>query len=285
MFSKSFYFLLACLLTFLVLLFFFSTGFYEETLCSNRSSLHSVTENNFPSKIVDEYREPTWFHSWTKAHEKGPGLHKYSKYFYPYSRHFGKFRNKKPVVMEIGVQSGGSTRMWLDYFGPGLQYYGFDIDPNCTKYASPDEGIRIFIVDQSDETQLEIATKDLPAPDIVIDDGGHYMKQQIITFQVLYPKLKSGGVYLCEDLHSSYMRHYGGGYKSPNSFVEYSKNWVDFLNARHDESHINRFSYEHKTMGGVAFYDSMVFVEKMAMADQSWERVTVGTDWMPNVWT
>ncbi len=32
-----------------------------------------------------------------------------------------------------GVQSGGSIGMWQQYFGPGLQYYGVDINYLCAE--------------------------------------------------------------------------------------------------------------------------------------------------------
>ena len=41
--------------------------------------------------------------------------------------------------------------------------------------------------------------------DIIVDDGGHSMKQQITSFTYLLPKVRSGGVYIIEDLQTSYM--------------------------------------------------------------------------------
>ena len=32
-------------------------------------------------------------------------------------------------MLEIGVQSGGSSRIWSQYFGKRLNYTGFDINP------------------------------------------------------------------------------------------------------------------------------------------------------------
>jgi hypothetical protein len=53
----------------------------------------------------------------------------------------------------------------------------------------------------------------IPNVDILIDDGGHTMKQQIVTFEVLFDHVKQDGVYLVEDLHPSYWKEFGGGYK------------------------------------------------------------------------
>jgi hypothetical protein len=46
--------------------------------------------------------------------------------------------------------------------------------------------------------------------DIIIDDGGHTMNQQITSLTHLWHAVKPGGVYFCEDLQTSYMREYGG---------------------------------------------------------------------------
>jgi len=83
-------------------------------------------------------------------------------------------------MVEIEVQSGGSTYMWQDYFGKGLDYYGLDINPNCKQFARP--GITILMVDQSNATQLRDVIRQVPIPDIVLDDGGHSMDQQISMY-------------------------------------------------------------------------------------------------------
>ena len=38
--------------------------------------------------------------------------------------------------------------------------------------------------------------------DILIDDGGHKMEQQIVSFEELWPLVKDRDVYLVEDLHT-----------------------------------------------------------------------------------
>ena len=43
-------------------------------------------------------------------------LHKWIHYFDIYEKHFQKFQNKNPVILEIGVQNGGSLDMWNYYF-------------------------------------------------------------------------------------------------------------------------------------------------------------------------
>lgn len=85
---------------------------------------------------------------WFQSHREGPGVWKWMHYFEIYHRYFRKFVGKEVHVMEIGVYSGGSLRMWKDYFGPGCRVYGVDIEPACEAYR--DDRTEIFIGDQSD---------------------------------------------------------------------------------------------------------------------------------------
>jgi hypothetical protein len=81
-----------------------------------------------------------------------------------------------------------------------------DIDPRC-KELEKDMPIKILIGDQCDINLYQ----DIPDLDIIVDDGGHTMIQQNTTFNFLFPRLKPGGVYLCEDTHTSYWAPWGGG--------------------------------------------------------------------------
>jgi len=56
-------------------------------------------------------------------------MHKWIHYFDIYERHFSRFRNAAPVILEIGVFGGGSLAMWKEYFGPSAQVLGLDINP------------------------------------------------------------------------------------------------------------------------------------------------------------
>ena len=59
------------------------------------------------------------------------------------------------------------------------------------------------------------------------------MLQQIVSFEELFDHVKPDGTYLCEDIHTSYWMNYGGGYKRRGSFIEYSKNFIDYIHAYH----------------------------------------------------
>lgn len=197
--------------------------------------------------------------SWFESHD-GRLVQKWMHYFEAYDRHFARFRGTDVVVLEIGVSQGGSIEMWKDYFGPGLRYFGIDIDPRCAQFEEP--GVEIFIGSQSDPDFLQSVADRIPPIDIVIDDGGHTMRQQHVTFDVLFDRVKDGGVFLVEDLHTSFMADFGGGYRRRGTFIERTKSLVDSLNAYHSEQRGFVPDEYSRTITSLHFYDSMLFIEK-----------------------
>jgi hypothetical protein len=202
---------------------------------------------------------------------EGRLVHKWKHYFEIYDRHFSRFRGRPITLVEFGVSQGGSLQMWRDYFGEQAQLVGVDINPACKQLEEP--GTRIFIGDQQDRSFLRSIARELPSIDILIDDGGHTMEQQIATYEELFPQVSARGVYLIEDLHTSYWKNYGGGYKARRSFIEYSKDFIDQLNAWH--SHQRRrlqVSDFTRTVHSLHYYDSVLVIEKRPMAEPTHER-------------
>lgn len=187
-------------------------------------------------------------------------IHKWAHYFDVYDRHFSRFRGKDIHILEIGVSQGGSLQMWKEYFGPNAKIYGVDINPQCKTLE--EENIKIFIGSQSDPQFLNDLKKSIPKVDILIDDGGHTMEQQIVTYKVMFDHIKDNGVYLCEDLHTSYWLKFGGGYKRRGTFIEYSKNFIDYLNAHHSEQKGLKVNSFTDSVDSIHYYDSILVLEK-----------------------
>lgn len=187
-------------------------------------------------------------------------IHKWNHYFDIYERHFNRYRNKPLVIMEIGVFHGGSLQMWKDYFGNQVSIYGIDINPDCKSLE--EDNISIHIGSQTDRSFLRKLKNEIPPIDIFIDDGGHTMEQQRITFEEMYDHVKEDGIYLCEDTHTSYIMEYGGGLKRRGTFIEYSKNLIDHLNAYHSRQSNFQVSSFTKSADSIHFYDSIVVIEK-----------------------
>lgn len=191
---------------------------------------------------------------------KNRQINKWTHYFEVYEKHFARYRNKELTILEIGVFQGGSLQLWKSYFGPRAKIYGIDINPACKQLE--EENISIFIGSQSDRQFLKDVKNKIPPVDILIDDGGHTMLQQIITFEELFGHIKEDGVFLCEDLHTSYWLEYGGGHKRSGTFIEYSKNFIDLLNAYHSEQQSLQPTKFTESVDSLHFYDSILVIEK-----------------------
>jgi cephalosporin hydroxylase len=197
---------------------------------------------------------------YTKSHRS---VEKLAHYLEIYDRHFQKYRDTECVIVEVGVFKGGSLQMWKDYFGSKCKIIGVDIDESVKQFE--EEQISIEIGSQSDREFWKRFKEKYPKVDIFIDDGGHTMEQQIITFEEMFSHISTEGIYLCEDLHTSYWERYGGGYKKPDTFIEYSKNFIDYINAWYSENKLlqeNEYTY---SMQSLHYYDSVLVIEKRKM--------------------
>lgn len=186
-------------------------------------------------------------------------LHKWCHYFDIYERHFSRFVNEKPTILEIGVFGGGSLNMWKNYFGHDANIVGIDINPDCKQYEQ--ENVEIFIGSQDDEKLLNSILQKYPSIDMVLDDGSHIMSHMLKSFEILYPKISESGVYIVEDTHTCYWEEYGGGLGDPGSFIEFAKKKIDEINAVHSR---NKLPVTNFTKGtdAICFYDSVVVFEK-----------------------
>ncbi|WP_078394697.1 class I SAM-dependent methyltransferase [Shouchella patagoniensis] len=203
-------------------------------------------------------------------------IHKWMHYFDIYERHFERFVGQEVNILEIGVSHGGSLQMWKDYFGEKANIVGIDIDPRCKSFE--EEQVNIIIGDQGDREFWGEIKSSLPTFDIIIDDGGHHMHQLKISYEEMFPALSPNGVYLLEDLHTSYEWEYGGGYNEPNSFIEYSKKLIDNLHAwysRDPQLEVNPFTTSTWSM---SYYDSVLVIEKRPKT-QPHHRMTGTPSW------
>ena len=195
---------------------------------------------------------------------QGRFIHKWLHYFEIYDRHLAKFRNRPLRMLEIGVSQGGSLQMWKQYFGPQAHIIGCDLNPRCLDLVEPQ--IEIMIGDQGDRVFLKKMIDQIGTVDILLDDGGHTMDQQRATFEEMFSMISPHGVYLCEDMHTSYWSDYGGGFRNRKSFIEYTKDLVDDLNAWHSrDAESLKTSDFTRTAHSIHFYDSVVVIEKRPM--------------------
>lgn len=189
----------------------------------------------------------------------GKRLHKWLHYFDIYERHFARFRDRPIKMLEIGVHGGGSLDMWKAYLHPDSTIVGIDIQPECAQYAS--KNVEIHIGSQDDAEFLTEVADQYGQFDIVLDDGSHVNSHVIKTFEVLYPRVVSDGVFMVEDMHTSYWPKFGGGLRREGTFIEFAKNKIDEINASHVRGDFEATDVS-RTTDSIAFYDSVVVFEK-----------------------
>jgi hypothetical protein len=119
-----------------------------------------------------------------------------------YEQYLELYRDLPVRFLEIGIGSGASVKMWDEYFThPDAELYFLDSNNHT---GLDNKRVKTFIGDQQDRSTLEKMLSNFGPLHIVIDDGGHMMGQQQVSFGVLFPKMQTGGIYFIEDLHTSY---------------------------------------------------------------------------------
>lgn len=189
----------------------------------------------------------------------GRNVYKWMHYLEIYERHFAQFLNTPVKMLEIGVFKGGSLEMWREYFGDDATIFGIDIDPDCANRVRPPNQVRIG--SQDDPGFLRSVISEMGAPDIILDDGSHIGRHQRISFDTLFPMLKYGGVYVIEDLHTSYWKKwFKGGYRRSGTAVAHIKEMIDDLHAWYHNHPTTTPAKDE--IGAIHIYDSIVVIEK-----------------------
>jgi hypothetical protein len=127
-----------------------------------------------------------------------------------YEARLERFSNQPITLFELGVNTGGSLQMWAEFF-PAATIVGADVADLSHMDFGPQ--IRFRQGDPSDSLFLHRLIEEFGRPDVIIDDATHRWDHQIGTLQFLYPILAPGGVYVVEDIDTSfgsYERRFAG---------------------------------------------------------------------------
>lgn len=130
--------------------------------------------------------------------------HKTDKVTHGYLTHYDDLlepiRDDEFEMLEIGVHRGASIRMWHEYFSAahivGIDSKEIELPGNLPRYT--------FVQgSQADWTFLNKLGNEHDFR-LIVDDGSHFWGHQTFTFKMLFPKLETGGIYICEDIQTSY---------------------------------------------------------------------------------
>lgn len=200
--------------------------------------------------------------------DKASRSHFYTKY---YDFFFSPYRNKDIKLLEIGIASGASLRMWKEYFTTAI-IYGIDVSDGYKIYE--EERINVLTGDQSNVESLNKIISNIGNMDIIIDDGSHVSAHQILSFKTLFPAVKPGGFYVIEDLHTSYQKNFL--VNSPKPATEMLKSLIDDVNMRGKSNHSNKdlatkrltedkieLTYYEKSIEFIFFAQGICFIKKV----------------------
>jgi len=206
------------------------------------------------------------------AHE-GRSIYKWTDYLTAYDEQLERFRPGFPLeggghrplrLLELGVLHGGSLQLWRSYFGPDAAIWGIDINPLCAAVDDPDLEVRIG--SQADPEFLEGVVAEMGGVDLVIDDGSHVAKHQRASFELLFPLLTDGGLYVVEDTQTSFWWDYGGGYRRRGSFLALTKDLIDDMHSHYHGHRQKSPVHADRWVPKLTIYDGMVVIQKKARA-------------------
>jgi len=178
---------------------------------------------------------------------------KYDSYFPVYETLLKKYVDRDVTIVEVGIFNGGSLFMWRKFLGPKARIIGIDLNPDARDWEK--HGFEIFIGDQSSDKFWSELFQKIGKVDVVIDDGGHTNKQQIITSHHAIQNINDDGLLIVEDVHTSYFREFGN--PSRYSFINFAYRLVDGVNSRSGSLRRRCASYSSRVYS-VTFFESIV---------------------------
>ena len=177
-----------------------------------------------------------------------------------YEKYLKDYRDKEIKLLEIGVDKGDSLRLWREYF-TNAKICGIDIKQKDFNI----DGVDILCGDQSDHEFLKSIVEKYKNFDIIIDDGSHVSKHIIKSLEFLFNYLKQNGLYIIEDLQTSYMPRFGGSrfnLKKNKTSMNYLKSLTDSINYEHNDKPFFKRKKFDGSVKYMHFYQNIAIIKK-----------------------
>jgi Methyltransferase domain len=186
-------------------------------------------------------------------------VHKWLHYLPIYDQLLEPYVGAKVKMLEIGVFKGGSLKLWRKFLGDEAVIFGIDINPDCVAYDGGYASVRIG--SQDDPGFLRGVVSEMNGIDVVLDDGSHVAAHQRTSFDVLFPLLSEGGLYIIEDMHTAYWPEFDGGLKKQGTAVEFLKSKIDEIHIHYQRKGLNNAA-SMPNIESIQFFDSIAVVRK-----------------------
>jgi len=182
-----------------------------------------------------------------------------------YQSYFDRIKNEKLKILEIGIADGKSLLTWSEFF-KNSTIVGVDIHKiNIIEKKLDVQNIEIYQGSQSDSSFIKKITEKYGKFDIIIDDGSHLTKDVKKSFHLLFSCLSENGLYIVEDMQTSYNHFFGGNpfdLKYSSSHMNFFKDLTDRLNYQEiaNPFYIKK-KYDSEIIN-ISFYHNLVFLRK-----------------------
>jgi hypothetical protein len=134
-----------------------------------------------------------------KGTDKAGGVNGGHDYLRKYELFLAPWRDRGFTLLELGVYRGASLKAWEEYF-PKARVVGVDQVKSTARHAGG--RVEVLVGDLS-QTPFVESLAGLGAS-AVIDDASHWWPDQLRALFILYPSLPPGGVYIVEDIQTSF---------------------------------------------------------------------------------
>jgi cephalosporin hydroxylase len=110
-------------------------------------------------------------------------------------------RESAKRVLEIGIERGGSLKLWNDYF-PNAEIMGFDIQEKVPDFLKNYPRIKTFKTNAYDTKLVSELIQKGYYFNVITDDGPHTLESMIFFAKYYSQLLAPGGVLIIEDIPS-----------------------------------------------------------------------------------
>ena len=202
-------------------------------------------------------------------------------YYQKYDAAFARFAKLPQSILEIGVFEGESTKIFSETF-PAAKIVALDIEQRNISFQGF-QNIKFIIANQADPAALKrIIESEFPdGLDLVIEDASHIGALSRITFNTIFPYVKSNGLYAIEDWGTGYWDDWPDGsrfqeFQTPNfdgmlpkRIPSHDAGMVGFVKSLVDLTHEEAIKRLHRDVGrfksrisSLEFTEGIVFATK-----------------------
>ena len=155
------------------------------------------------------------------------------------------------------------------FFFNKAKVFGIDIS---SKVFLDNNKIKTYICDESDLKKLKDISSEIGELDIVIDDGSHIPINQKNNFLIFFNKLKDKGIYIIEDIGSSYEKAFDGDPDliEESNLVSFFKNYTHCVNSEMlTEKNQKKFG-SFIDIEKIFFFKNSILIQKRIRNEKPW---------------